>query len=222
MTRRASALLLVVAALTLVCAIAAASIPAAGDPLQVQVRPTKIIFGSIFRMKGVLAGGHPGDQVSILSKPCGYSQKTTVFNVPVRKGGTFSFAAQPMLNTTFSVRAGKAASHDFTVTVQPQLELVAGPVGTKKFRVDVTTTGGLTLDGATLVIQQHAPKAGGAWTQLLTTKVHDRSIPAAMTSLGSAVFTATDLQAHGVVRAVLPRSGSGACYEPTISNALGT
>jgi hypothetical protein len=222
MTRRARALLLAAAVLTVVCAVAAASIMAASDPLQVQVRPTKLIFGSIFRMKGVLADGHPGDQVSILSKPCGYSQKTTVFNIPVRKGGTFSFAAQPMLNTTFSVRAGKTASRDFQVTVQPQLQLVAGQVGTKQFRVDVTTTGGLTLDDATLVIQQHAPKAGGAWTQLLTTKVHDRSIPAAMTSLGSAVFTATGLQPHGVVRAVLPRSGSGACYEPTVSNAIGT
>lgn len=220
MTRRGTAALAL--AVVAACTVAATSGPAADEPLQVHVRPTKLIFGSIFRMNGVLRGGHPGDHVSIVSKPCGYSQKTTVFAVPVRAGGAFSFAAEPMLNTTFSVAADTKQSQDFKLTVQPQVALVAGPIGTKRFRVDVTTTGGLTLDGGTLLIQQHAPKAGGAWAPLLTTKLKDHSIPAAMTSVASAVFTATDLQEHGVVRAVLPRAGSGPCYEPTISNALGT
>jgi hypothetical protein len=211
-----------VLAVAAACTIAATSGPAANDPLQVHVRPTKLIFGSIFRLNGVLRGGRPGDRVSIVSKPCGYSQKSTVFSVPVRAGGTFSFAAQPMLNTTFSVTSDKTRSRDFALTVQPQVALVAGPVGTKRFRVDVTTTGGLTLGDGTVIIQQHAPKSGGAWTQLLATKLKDHSIPAAMTSVASAVFTATDLQEHGVVRAVLPRAGAGPCYEPTISNALGT
>ena len=207
-----------VLALSLVVGVASAAAAKKAQPtVRLRVSARTLGLGQLLRMRGSLPAAAGGQSISIVSRPCGFEGKAEVVRVTVRHDGTFVFAAEPMLTTTFSVLWNNVASSDVTVTVQPAIAVTALPNG--RIGVQVTTTGGYSIDGREVLVQRLRP-GRTAWQTLAAVQVKNVSLPDAMTWVSTGSVSRAGLGPHDQVRALLTRDQAGPCYEPVASAPL--
>lgn len=188
--------------LVLALAAAAAAAPTAGPTLR--ATPATIVYGKGDTvLTGVVASRKAGEEVTILSQACRFTEPAPVATVRTTAGGAFRFRIQPMLNTTFRARTAAGTSAAVRIGVKPIVLLSRVRAG--RYRIEVQTTNPVFLDGKLVTLQR---KAGARWVPLARVKLAKASAETAITVLSAATVS---VRATGVLRAVLPAAQAG-CY----------
>jgi hypothetical protein len=171
----------------------------------------RLTFGSQagVSFSGRIPGAGAGQLVTVLSQACGFSSASPLMKVKTGKGGVYHFRLQPGLNTSFSV-SWNGLTKTVRVSVQPQVRLTMESAG--RFRVDVSTTNGLFLDGQQVEIQRWT---GTHWVGVGRTALAANSPADEMIAVSSGIFAAS---LYGPkLRAVVPVT---ACYASAASRAI--
>jgi hypothetical protein len=153
--------------------------------------------------------GAAGQKVMLMSQSCKFNSASALAQVKVGRNGAYSFRFQPALNTVFSVRwAG--VTKTARVTVAPLVALTRESAG--RYRIDVSTTNGVFLDGKPVVLQR---LAGSRWVGVATGMLAQSSSEDLLT-VTSSITIAKNL--YGAkLRAILPASG---CYAGAASSQI--
>jgi hypothetical protein len=171
----------------------------------------RLTFGSQrgVSFSGRIPGAKAGQAVTVFSQACGFDSASPLMTVKTGKGGVYHFRVQPGLNTSFSVR-WNGHSRTILVSVRPSVSLVRESAG--RYRVDVSTTNGIFLDGQHVVIQRWR---GGRWVSAGGTTLAANSPADEMTAVSSGIYAAS---LYGVkLRAVVPAT---ACYASATSGTI--
>lgn len=188
-------------------ALAATPTPAAplrADAPTLAVTPTTLVYGKGgVVLSGVVASRKAGEEVTILSQPCRFTEPAAIATVRSGSGGTFRYRVQPMLNTSFRVRAEGAASRAVTVRVRPVVELTRLRAG--RYRAIVSTTNPVFLAGRPVLLQR---ASGARWVTIKRAVLAKASPETEITVLSAATFA---VKATGKLRATLPPT-TGSCY----------
>jgi hypothetical protein len=198
MIRRAVPVLLVLAAL------AAPAATARTAATTLAVAPATIEYGKGgVLLSGVVASKRAGEEVTILSQPCRFTELSAIATVRSSAGGAFRFRVQPMLNTTFRVRAEGAVSRAVNVRVRPVVTLQRLRAG--RYRVVVSTTNPVFLNGRPVLLQRASSKG---WVTVKRALLAKASPETAITVLSAATIS---VKTTGKLRALVPAT-SGSCY----------
>ncbi len=198
-----------------VCAVAvgaplAFAAPAAGPTLTLTPKTLDYGQGGIV-LSGVIPSKTAGEQVSILSQPCRFTEPAEVAAVTSKAGGAFQFRVQPLLNTSFRVRWNESLSGVVRVGVRPLVELRRLARG--RYRARVSTTNPVFLDGKTIELQR---KVGARWVTVKRAKLAKASPETAITVVSAVTITS---RVAGPLRAKLP-AAQASCYLGTASSPI--
>lgn len=86
------------------------------------VAPKTVVYGNKSKLAGKLASGQSGQAVQIHALPCGAAKSTLVATVTTTAGGAFSYQAQPLQKTAYTL-SNKGLTADAAVAVEPSLKL---------------------------------------------------------------------------------------------------
>jgi hypothetical protein len=169
-----------------------------------------VIFGASpgVTLSGTIAGA-AGQTVTLMSQSCKITGANQLANVRIGKSGGYTFRYQPALSTVFSV-SWKGVTKTARVSVQPFVTLTRESAG--RYRVDVSTTNGVFLDGKRVELQR---RAGSRWVTVVGALLAKSSSEDLLTVTSSAVLAANVYGA--TLRAVVPASG---CYAGAASGRI--
>ena len=192
--------------LALLGAVTAAGRPAASAT-------SVITYGQSVRISGTVpAKFRSAARMQVLTIACGFSTYTQVAVFRMPANGVYTYRAAPTLSTVYSMRAGDIEVLKRNVRVRP---LVTVTKAGGKFRADVTSAGGTTFGGKTIVFER-ARSAKGPWTQVSAPKLKHTSSPTALNAVGSATISAR-LPAGSLLRARFPAASARPCYDAATS-----
>ena len=97
--------------------------------------PKTVVYGAKSTLDGKLASGQSGQSVQIREQMCGETKSTAVATVTTTAAGAFSYQAQPVKKTTYTLN-NKGATATIGVGVAPSLQLKK--VGRHRFSVQVS------------------------------------------------------------------------------------
>jgi plastocyanin len=97
--------------------------------------PKTVVYGAKSTLDGKLASGQSGQSVQIRQQMCGETKSTTVATVTTTAAGAFSYQAQPVKKTTYTL-SNKGATASIGVGVAPKLHLKK--VGRHRYSVKVS------------------------------------------------------------------------------------
>jgi hypothetical protein len=189
---------------------------AAESPVTLQASPRVsggigLSSGEPIGLLGRVSGGADGDVVRITARQCGLTVFQLLFETHVERDGTFTGHAGAPVRTDF--RAEWKGKFSAPVTVQSRPSVRLAQVARRRFRVEVVAL--RYFRQAQFQLQRYA---GGRWATIKRARL-GRSFHA-----GQFLWTTGEVAAavgKGTsLRAVLPRSQTGACYIAGISNVL--
>ena len=152
-------------------------------------------------------------RMQVLTIACGFSTYTRVSVFRMPPSGRFSYRASPTLSTIYSMRAGDIEVLKRNIRVRPLVTVTKAGAG--KFRADVTSAGGTTFGGKTIVFER-ASTSKGPWTRVAAPKLKHTSSPTALNAVGSATISAR-VAAGSLLRARFPAASARPCYDAAIS-----
>lgn len=203
--------LLLLAALAGLAATATQAAPLRANAPTLAVTPATLDYGKgDVVLSGVVASRQAGEEVTILSQPCRFTEPSTIATVRSGRGGAFRFRVQPMLNTSFRVRAG-GTSRAVNVRVRPAVELKRIRAG--RYQVVVSTTNPVFLNGRPVLLQR---ASGKRWVTITRAVLARASRETEITVLSAATFS---VKATGKLRATVPPT-TGSCYVGASSPTL--
>jgi hypothetical protein len=209
-THRRSGTLAAICAAVLV---APASFAASSAAPSLRITPTVIDFGTTgVVLSGVIPSKRAGEKVSILSQPCLFTEAAEIATTTTKAGGAFRFRVQPMLNTRFRVRWNQSLSSFAKVDVRPLVDLERVAAG--RYRVEVTTTNPVFLNGKSVELQR---AVGARWVTVKRAKLVKASPETAITVISAANIT---VRTTGRLRARLPTT-QARCYLGAASTSIG-
>jgi hypothetical protein len=178
----------------------------------VKPRESEAFFGSVNAF-GAVANGKRDETVVIEKRECdGYGQWSTAAKVVTGNGGTWIAQVGATSTATFRAHWKDATSDIVTVRIHPHLELL-GPHG-RLFELRVAA--GRFFDRTRGTLER---RAGNRWV-----RVRFFTLRRSGGTMGQVPWTYARFRAtvkHGTyVRAVLPRSQTGRCYLPGLSNIV--
>lgn len=198
MTSRALAIAVAVAILVVPISSGA---PNAAPSLK--LTPRTIEFGKeTVTLSGVVPGKRAGQTVSILSQACLFTQPAEIGTVKSKAGGVFTYRLQPLLNTTFRVKANGSTGAGVKVSVRPVVALRRPAAG--RYLIQVSTTNPVFLDGKPALLQR---AVGAKWVTVKRAILARASPETAITVLSSATVK---VKASGTLRALVPAARG--CY----------
>jgi hypothetical protein len=206
----------VVAASAFVAAASLSSAQAAQSPVTLDVSPrvwgaTGLNSADPLDMRGQVVGGADGDVVRITARECGLPAFRLLFDTHVERNGAFSGHAGAPIRTEFRAEWKGHFSAPVTVRSRPSVRL--RQLSRQRFHVDVVAL--RYFRQARIELQRFT---GGRWVTVRRARL-TRSFPA-----GQVLWTTGDVVARvsrGTnVRAVLPRSETGACYIAGVSGIV--
>lgn len=196
--------LLLLAALAALAATATPAAPLRANAPTLAAAPATLDYGKGgVVLSGAVTSRKAGEEVTILSQPCRFTEPSAVATVRSGSGGTFRFRVQPMLNTTFRVRAEGAVSRAVNVRVRPAVELQRLRAG--RYRAVVSTTNPVFLEGRPVLLQR---ASGTRWVTIKRAVLAKASRETEITVLSAATFA---VKATGKLRATVPPT-TGSCY----------
>lgn len=149
-------------------------------------------------------------QAIVLSRPCGFSQFTTLTVRMLGPRAEFSYSIAPALNTTYKVLIADREVVDMTVRVRPQLT-VRRLTG-NRYQVQVTTGNGKGLGGHSVLLERRS--ANGSWHTVGEANLKLVSRPDQVNAVASGSGRAPG---KGPVRAVLTTGQAGSCFTSAAS-----
>jgi len=185
-----------------------------GPKPSLKVSPSTIDFGTTLTFTGAVPGARAGQSVEILSQTCGFNQILPVGKTTTKADGSFAFAIQPMLNSSFYSRSANATSDPQVLNVRPKVDLSRSG---QTFHVDVSAGGGAFF--STTVTLERYDKTHKLWRTVARGKLHANSDPAQIIAVSSATIRAK-VAAGTKIRASVSQASVGACYRPAKSAAI--
>jgi hypothetical protein len=141
---------------------------------------------------------------------CRAKDEATLASVKRGRGGIFRYVVRPGVSMTIRAGAGGRTSTPARISVSPLVTLTRESAG--RYRVDVSTTNGVSLDGARATIQR---LVGKRWRSVGTTALSANSPPVAMTAVSTGVF-ARNLYGAKLRALVAPSSCYAGAASPSV------
>lgn len=178
------------------------------------VTPKTVSYGRKTTLAGRLVSGQAAQSLQVLALQCGASAATKVATVTTATGGTFSYPAQPLKGTAYTVKAKNLTSSAATVKVLPSLRL--SKVARHRFALRVSAAESFAGKYATF---QRYRAAAKRWRTVKRVLLKADTTGVAPTVVTSAKFRSS-IKARTRVRVVLGQKQVGACYLAGRSNTI--
>ena len=178
--------------------------------------PAKVVYGGRATLSGTLVSKQAGVSLQVMAQQCGATKAAQVATVTSGTGGTFSYAAQPLLRTTYTIKSKNLSSSAATVKVVPSLRLSR----TGKHRYAVRLSAAQSFAGKNVSFQRFRP-AVHRWRGVKRVLLHTDSTGIAPTVVSSAKFR-SGLRRGLRVRVALTQKQAGLCYLAGHSNTIRT
>lgn len=178
------------------------------------VAPKAVPFGRKVALSGTLASKLSGQSVQVLALQCGAAKATSLANVTTTAGGAFTYQAQPLKATAYSVKLKNGTSPSATATVLPRLRL--GKVARHKYSLHISA--GDSFAGKIATFQRFRSSTK-RWVKVRRVLLQANTTGVAPTVITSAAFR-SGIKAGVRVRVTLGPKQVGSCYLAGRSNTI--
>jgi hypothetical protein len=178
------------------------------------VRPGAVVYGSKVTIAGTLADKQSGESLQVIALQCGATNGTALATIKSTTGGAFTYQAQPLRQTAYSVRVKNAASNAATAKVTPRLRL--GKVARHRYAVHISAAESFAGKYATF---QRYRKTTRHWVKVKRVLLKADTTGVAPTVITSATFR-SGIKARQRVRVTLGAKQVGSCYLAGRSNTI--
>lgn len=177
-------------------------------------KPKAVGFGGKLTLAGTLASQQSGQSLQVVAQQCGATAGTPLATITTTTGGAFSYVAQPLKQTVYSVKLKNATSSAVTARVLPKLQL--SKVGRHRYRVRVSAAD--TFAGKRVSFQRYR-SATRHWRGVKSVLLKPSTTGVAPTVVSSATLRST-IAARQRVRVVITQKTVGTCYAASKSNTI--
>ena len=178
------------------------------------VAPGVVVYGGKVTLSGVLASHLAGQSLQVLAQECGQSAPTRLASVTTTAGGAYTYQAQPLKNTAYTVRFKNSTSNSATAKVRPRVRL--GKIAPHRYSVRVFAA--QSFAGKYASFQRYRLTLR-RWVTVKRVLLRANSTGVAPTVITSAKFRSR-IKARLRVRVVLGQTQVGSCYLLGRSNTI--
>jgi plastocyanin len=178
------------------------------------VTPKTVVFGRKVTLAGTLADKQSGESLEVMELQCGATNATALATIKSTTGGAFTYQAQPLRGTAYSVRVKNADSSAASVKVMPSLRL--GKVARHKYSVRVSAA--QSFAGKFATFQRYRPTTK-RWVKVKRVLLRANTTGVAPTVVTAATFRSS-IKAGVRVRVTLGARQVGSCYLAGRSNTI--
>jgi len=190
------------------------AVQAAPSSVTLTASPLVLVYGGHATLSGAVSNHAAGEKATIDAQQCGESASKTLATVTTTAGGTFGYTAQPLMQTTYTVRWKSTTSSAATVRVRPRIHV--GRVAPHRYSVRVSAA--QSLAGKAISFQRYN-RLRGTW--ITVKRVPLVSGPSAVApTVVSAATIRVRVPARTRVRVVLPSAQAAPCYLAGTSNVI--
>ena len=175
--------------------------------------PKTVVYGAKSTLDGKLASGQSGQSVQIRQQMCGETKSTAVATVTSMAAGAFTYQAQPVKKTTYTL-SNKGATASIGVGVAPKLQL--SKVGRHRYSVTVSAAESFVSKVATF---QRYRATLRRWVRVKRVTLKTSQAGTAPTMTTSAKFRSR-VRTRLRVRITLGPKQVGSCYLAGRSNTI--
>ena len=178
------------------------------------VRPGTVVYGGKVTLSGTLADKQSGESLQVLALQCAATNATTLATITSTTGGAFTYTAQPLRQTAYSVRVKNSSSSTATANVTPRLRL--RKVARHRFALGVSAAESFAGKVATF---QRYSTTKKRWVKVRLVLLKADTTGVAPTVITSATFR-SGIKAKQRVRVTLGAKQVGSCYLAGRSNTI--
>lgn len=176
--------------------------------------PQLVVYGGRVTLAGTLSSQKVGENVDVLSTPCGQPAATKAAMVQTTSGGGYTAVLKPLKNTSYAVKVKSTTSSSISIKVRPRLRLRK----LAPHRYSLRAFAAVSFAGRYATFQRYSPTLR-RWVKVKRVLLRANSTGVAPTVISSVTFRSA-IKARSRIRAVLPQLQVGACYRPARSNAI--
>jgi plastocyanin len=178
------------------------------------VTPKTVPYGRKVTLAGALTSKLSGQQLQVLALQCGATAPTKLTNITTTTGGAFTYQAQPLKGTAYSVQNKGVTSVSVSSAVMPRLRL--GKIARHKFSLSISA--GDSFAGKYATFQRYKSSTR-RWVKVKRVLLQANATGVAPTVITSAAFRSA-LRGGVNVRVTLARAQVGICYLAGTSNTI--
>lgn len=182
--------------------------------LSLAAAPEIAVYGRKVTLSGALASQQAGESLQIFAQQCGEATSTRMATVTTTNGGAFSYQAQPLKNTTYTVKFKSLTSRGATVKVRPRLRL--RKIAAQRYSLRVFAA--QSFAGKYATFQRYRPVLR-RWVAVKRVLLRPSAAGVAPTVIAAAKFRSR-VKAGMRVRVVLGQRQVGSCYLTGRSNTI--
>jgi plastocyanin len=178
------------------------------------VAPKTVPYGRKVTLAGALTSKLSGQQLQVLALQCGATAPTKLTNVTTTTGGAFTYQAQPLKRTAYSVQNKGVTSVSVSAAVLPRLQL--GKVAKHKYSLHISAGDSFAGKYATFQRYKSSTKR---WVKVKRVLLQANATGIAPTVITSAAFR-SGIRGGVKVRVTLAKAQVGTCYLAGKSNTI--
>ena len=178
------------------------------------VRPATVAYGAKVTIAGTLTDKQSGESLKVMALQCGTTSSTTLATIKSTTGGAFSYQAQPLRGTAYSLQVKNANSTTVSARVVPLMRL--GKVARHQYTVHVSAA--QSFAGKVATFQRYS-KVKKRWVKVKRVVLQADATGVAPTVISSATFK-SGIKAKQRVRVTLGAKQVGSCYLAGRSNTI--
>jgi plastocyanin len=178
------------------------------------VTPAAVAYGRKVTLAGALASKQSGQSLQVLALQCGATAPAKLANITTTTGGAFTYQAQPLKGTAYTVQSKGLTSTAVSAAVKPSLRL--GKVAKHKYSLHVSA--GDSFAGKYATFQRYK-KSTKRWVKVKQVLLQANATGVAPTVITSAAFR-SGIRSGVRVRVTLGPKQVGSCYLAGTSNTI--
>ena len=176
--------------------------------------PATAVYGQKVTLSGTLASHQSGQTLDVLAQPCGKPAPSKLATVTTTSGGAYTYQAQPLEQTTYTVKFKNSTSTAATIKVHPRLRL--GKIARHRYSIRVYAA--QSFAGKYATFQRYRPSVA-RWVKVKRVLLRANTTGVAPTVITSAKFRSR-IRAGLRVRVIIGPAQVGSCYLPGRSNTI--
>jgi hypothetical protein len=176
--------------------------------------PQLLVYGGRVTVAGTLSSQKVGENVDVLSTPCGETAAAKATTVQTTSGGAYTAVVQPLKTTSYAVKVKNTTSASVSIKVRPRLRLRK----LAPHRYSLRTFAAVSFAGKYATFQRYRPTLR-RWVTVKPVLLRANSTGVAPTVISSVSFRSS-IKPQLRIRAVLPQLQVGTCYRPGRSNVI--
>lgn len=197
------------------------TVAAAPATLSLTATPRVMNYGSTTALTGALSPAQANQKIEILGQACGDNAAKLVSTVTTTANGSFTYAAQTTLNTSYQARFKPAGSTITSAAVAVSIRPIVLLRRNAAHRFTAQVVAAQSFVGKAVVFQRWVASKH-KWTTVKTVFFGSRktaATPVAGSTVSGVTFGAR-LRSGLSVRAVLPSGQAGPCYVSAKSRTI--